>query len=120
MALTDVGKKVAMGGPGVFGVTRYLILLVSANVNDELAGHGYLRKAIATSARVVAANGEVTISNLDVYTASDNNAQDATHVSIADALDAGDLLYDPEPLDSNPDAPTVGQTFRLTSITFRP
>ena len=118
MALTNEGKKVAMEGPGVFGTTRYLSLHLSSKT--ELSGHGYARKAIRPADVSVSNAGVATIANLDVYTASDGNAQDADKVAIYDASSGGNLLYDIQDLNVDVAAPSNGQTFRLTSIRFDP
>lgn len=120
MPLDNPGKNKAMDGI-VLG-TVYVALHVSGGA--ELSGHGYARKAVAAGDWSVSDAGVATLSNIDVYTASDGSAQQAAQVSVwrtaSGTTASTDRLYSPEDLTTTPAAPGNGATFRLTSLTLNP
>lgn len=117
MPLTNRGKQQAMS-VGIASVTRYAAFHL-ANDN-ELAGHGYRRKSLTPDQMNVSDTGVITgPQNLEIYQASDANAQRAIKLSLYDAENGGNQLYTPENLNFAPQAPGNGQAFRCT-ITLNP
>lgn len=118
MAFTDTGKVEAM--KGIAALDRYVSLHLS---NDtELSGHGYSRKAVSAAVlqAAIGSDGQISLSNVDVYTATDGSAQDADKVALYDAATGGNQLMEPETLTTDVGAPALGQTFRLTTLTLTP
>lgn len=116
MALLDDGKNKAMDGI-ILGTTY--ICLTLAN-DTELSGHGYARKAVSAGDWTVSSAGVATVSNVDVYTASDGSAQQAQKVGLASSTTGSINLLSAETLTTVPSAPGNGATFRLTSLTLNP
>lgn len=60
---------------------------------DELVGHGYSRGMIPVAILSVSGAGIISLSaDIEIYTPSDDAAQDITHLSYWDALDVGNML----------------------------
>ena len=118
MAYTDRGKEIVQS-VGLASATRYISLHVTNG--DELADHGYARKAITAANMSVANDGVVTgPTNLEIYTADDGSAQRAHQCALYDAAAAGNQILEPESLTGTvPAAPVDGQAFRLT-LTMNP
>ena len=116
MALTDRGLELAMTGISI--ATRYISLHLSNGT--ELSGHGYARRGITTAQMSVSSAGVITgPTNLEIYTANDDSAQDAAQVGLYDAASGGNQIFTPENLDNDVPAPVNGQSFRLT-LTLNP
>lgn len=120
MALDNPGKHKAMDGI-VLGTVYVALHLSNGN---ELSGHGYSRKSVAAASWSVSSAGVASLSNLDVYTASDGSAQQAAKVSIWNSSTSTTAstarIYAPEDLTTTPAAPGNGATFRLTSLQLNP
>ena len=94
-------------------VGRYVALGISG---AEIAGHGYSRKAWLPSQMNASSVSGGSITNsaiLEVFTATDATAQDATQVAIFDSLSGGQQLTTWQNLSSNVAAPVNGQGIRF-------
>ena len=114
MALTNRGKELAMS-VGIASATRYISCHLSSG--NELAGHGYARKAITNAQMTVAATGVITLPvNLPLWTASDGSAQNPDQWAVYDALTGGAQVFEPQDFTTDVAAPGNGQAVRLTGV----
>ena len=122
MALTARGKQVIMD-EGIDARVRYIVLALADGT--PLNGHGYVPKAVQAADLAPGAGGVVTLpADLEIYVASDANAQRAGQVGLAEDPAGSILLYDYEDIEDTvdnplPAAPGDGQPFRLT-LTLNP
>ena len=111
MTWTAKGKLIQANG--FKSATRYAALSIG---NVELSGHGYSRGAVtAADMDVDAASAQITINkHIVIYTPTDGNAQDATHLSFWDKATGGNQLLAPVAF-ADIAAPVEGQAVRIKS-----
>ena len=100
MPSTEHGRNI--WGDAIAAKKRYLVLFTAKPdpadpwANELADDHGYARGVVPPASMVVARDGDISLSaDVTIYTADDDNAEDATHLAISDnpTRGQGNLLF---------------------------